>query len=553
MKVLKILCSLIAILVISLIAVIIALPQWVDPNDYRDQMTQAIEEQTGLQLSIHGDLSLSVFPWLGIKTGHITLAQPSDIATTGNVIALDEANIKVKLKPLLSRKVEVDTILLKKPQIHLIVNASGKSSIDSIIAGLPSDSEGSAPPPADSAENNTKAIAALTIAGISIIEGQLTYDDRQTDSLYRVSQLNISSGNLLDGNTAPLSISAVLSGSQSGTRIEPVSLSLKTQARLNKDALILSMNDFSSSVRQEGVASLNTKMDELSYDHHAATAVLRRMTLSGSAENTPFELSLPELSVDINKTIIHIPEFSVDSVGVNLLGSVIVEKQGDIMLMRGKVETMPFDARHIIQTFGIDYVASNPKALEDISFQSNFTASEIGLSLQDIQLGLDTTRLEGNISIVNFEQPSYRFDLALSDIVIDDYLPIAEEVANTNPVESGEPVTPTQALVTPITLLKDIDANGVFRAGKVTASNLTLDSSEITVESTNKQVVVSPVVSLYGGKMDGKITLIKTATPTLSIVHSLRDVNLEPLLTDAEITDQFSGVANINTNINIIS
>ena len=551
MKALKILCSLIAILVISLIAVVIALPQFVDPNDYRDQITQTVKEKTGLQLSINGDLSLSVFPWIGVKTGNIALAQPSDIAKTGNFIELDEANIKVKLKPLFSRKIEVDTILLKKPQIHLIVNTAGKSSIDSITASLPSDSADNTPAPTDSTANNTKAIAALTVAGINIANGQLIYDDKQTKSLYQVGQLNITSGNLLGGNPAPLSISALLSGNQAGSDIAPVTFSLKTQARLNKEALALSVSNFSSSISQ-GITTLDTNIAELSYDHQASASQLRNIKLSGSAENIPFAASIPELSVDINKTIINIPNLSVESLGVKLLGNIMAKKQGEIMLVRGKLQSNPFNAKEIIKTLGIDYTASNPKALEKISFRSDFNASEKGLSLQDTKINIDDSRLEGNVSIVNFEQPNYRFDLALNEIVIDDYLPPTEEATTNSSDSSDEPITPTQALIAPIALLKDINANGVFRAGKITANNLTLDSSEITVASTSKHVVVTPKVSLYKGNLDGKITLTKSATPTLSIVNALRNVNLEPLLTDAEITDQFSGIANIDTNITVV-
>jgi len=41
----------------------------VDPNDYRDDITVAVQNATGRELSIEGDLSLSLFSWLGAESG----------------------------------------------------------------------------------------------------------------------------------------------------------------------------------------------------------------------------------------------------------------------------------------------------------------------------------------------------------------------------------------------------------------------------------------------------------------------------------------------------
>ena len=36
-----------------------------DPNDYRDRIESEVEKRTGRSLAIEGELSLSVFPWIG--------------------------------------------------------------------------------------------------------------------------------------------------------------------------------------------------------------------------------------------------------------------------------------------------------------------------------------------------------------------------------------------------------------------------------------------------------------------------------------------------------
>lgn len=44
-----------------------------DPNDFKQEIQQWVKQQTQLELAIDGDLSLSVFPWLGVAANSVTL------------------------------------------------------------------------------------------------------------------------------------------------------------------------------------------------------------------------------------------------------------------------------------------------------------------------------------------------------------------------------------------------------------------------------------------------------------------------------------------------
>ena len=547
MKILKIGSYIIGLFILALIAAIIVLSQLVNPNDYRDEITTITKEQTGLNLTIEGDLSLSVFPWLGIKTGRVALSQPQDIAKSGDFVNVGQASIKVKLKPLFSRKIAVDTVLLDQPKIHLIINKQGVSSIDSIMAKVGGNEEAEQQKPSSSSSNNAKAIAALTVAGINITNGQLTYDDRQTNTRYDLNNLNITSGDLLSNKAAPVNIS----GKVTGNDIEPVNFSLDTDALLNKDALEITLTEVITSVTQ-GSIELNTRIEALNYQHQSASNQMRNINFSGTAEGIKFSLDIPEVKADLNKTVINIPSLNLEALGIKIAGSNIVAKSsGDAMTVKGKLQTNTFNGKGIIDQFNIDYVPTNPAALSKISFSSAFNASPNGLSLQGTAINLDESRLDGDLSIVNFADPGFRFDLNLNQIVVDDYLPKTDPATNTTSNDEA-PISATEALVAPIAGLQGINANGVFRAQNITANKLKLNNTQVTVASNKNTVTITPKVELYKGKLDGKLTLQKTATPTLTIVKKLSNVELGPLLTDAEITDQFSGTGNIDTNIKVV-
>jgi len=85
---------------------VIILPNIVDPNDYREELSAIVKDKTGRDLSLDGDLEISVFPWLGVKTQGLSLSQPEGIE--GDMLSVATAQLRVKFAPLLSKKVEVD-------------------------------------------------------------------------------------------------------------------------------------------------------------------------------------------------------------------------------------------------------------------------------------------------------------------------------------------------------------------------------------------------------------------------------------------------------------
>ena len=61
--------GLIGLIVIALVLVVV----FVDPNDYRDDIEKMVEEKTGRELTLSGDLKLSVFPWIALESGPASL------------------------------------------------------------------------------------------------------------------------------------------------------------------------------------------------------------------------------------------------------------------------------------------------------------------------------------------------------------------------------------------------------------------------------------------------------------------------------------------------
>jgi len=126
-KLLKFLIGALFLLIGLIVVAVIVLPLIVDPNDYKDEMAAAVREKTGRTLEIEGDISLSVFPWLGLDIGPTRLSNAEGFADP-DMASMDAVQVRIKLVPLLSKQLEVDTVKLSGLKLNLAKDKSGRTN-----------------------------------------------------------------------------------------------------------------------------------------------------------------------------------------------------------------------------------------------------------------------------------------------------------------------------------------------------------------------------------------------------------------------------------------
>ena len=176
LKPVKIILSVIAGLLLLIVMSLFLAYFFIDPNNYKPEIAAVVKEKTGKDLNLIGELKLSVFPWLGISTGPITLSnttgfQDQDFAT------LAGSEIKLNLLPLLSQKIDVSRIVLKDLVINLEKNTQGVNSWDSLAPVKT--------PVSASINNNEEqlavdSLAVLAVGGITIENAQINWRDQTT-------------------------------------------------------------------------------------------------------------------------------------------------------------------------------------------------------------------------------------------------------------------------------------------------------------------------------------------------------------------------------------
>lgn len=159
----------VAAVFILLIGATFALPFIVPPETVKKQISNAIKEKTGRDVTFKGKISYRFFPSFGIDLNNIIIHNPPSIKGP-NFLQLGRLQADLKILPLLSKKVEIGRIVMHRPEIALIKDGQGRVNYEFKNAGLP--------------QKNFKA-ALLHSLGV---KPELLPGTKQTSKSFRVAQ-----------------------------------------------------------------------------------------------------------------------------------------------------------------------------------------------------------------------------------------------------------------------------------------------------------------------------------------------------------------------------
>ncbi|WP_324030326.1 outer membrane assembly protein AsmA [Pantoea sp. JZ2] len=113
-----------AILLVVVVAGLTALVMLVNPNDFRSYMVQEVEQRSGYQLTIDGDLRWHVWPKLSILAGRMSLTAPG---AAQPVVSADNMRLDVNLLPLLSHQLSVSQVMLKNAIVRVTPDSAARA------------------------------------------------------------------------------------------------------------------------------------------------------------------------------------------------------------------------------------------------------------------------------------------------------------------------------------------------------------------------------------------------------------------------------------------
>lgn len=281
---LKILLGIIGILIILIVAAAIVIPMYVDPNDYKDEITALVEKRTGRELQIPGDLSITVFPWLGVKTGRLVFSNAEGFGDEPMVQA-EGVEVRVKLLPLLRKEIEMGTVVIDQLRANLARNEQGVTNWDDLIKAADKAEAQPAEPvePAPDGDQPAFALAGLAVGGLDISNSRVLWEDRQAGQRYVIDDLNLETGELVPGEPIDVDLSLSLDASQPELK-GTLSLAGTVSYDLDRQRYQVTPLALESSLQGPqlpgGSADIDLSADTIAADLGAHTASIRALSLS---------------------------------------------------------------------------------------------------------------------------------------------------------------------------------------------------------------------------------------------------------------------------------
>lgn len=484
-KVINILLLLAAILFAVVLVVALVLPIAIDPNDFKPEIEAAVKKNTGRDLVIEGDLGLSVFPWLGVETGKISLSNAEGFGERP-LAAAQEANVKVKLIPLFSKRVEIGGILLKGLSLNLAIDAHGRNNWSDIGKRTPMANAEKKPVPerkqAEKKEGIEKAepegpalsFTSFAAAGISLEDARVSWDNRQADRHVEVKDLYLHTGDLRFGESIDVELSLSLSSGKpklqetlklttrlivdegmtkfqfddlkldslskgKAIRDGELKADLTAQVALDTAKQTLNARDFtlqtvSKDVVMPGAEVIATLTAVIAYDmaNHRLQVTDLKLRTEGKGDGLPGGEMGADLAaaiaLDTDKQTLKVTGFKLDTEDLSISGELSGEKILDAPVIRGPITVAPFNPRSLMKRLGIaPPETSDDAVLSRLDASFDLEAGEKSAAFENLVLALDDTAAKGRIALADFRNPSIRFNLMIDKLDADRYLPPRQE------------------------------------------------------------------------------------------------------------------------------
>ncbi len=512
------LIAIVALIILAVVAVAIAVAV-INPNDYKPQIEQAVEDQTNLDLILDGDIGWSFIP-LGLELNNVAANLDGE-----RFVALDQLVAKINFWSLLAMSPRVDTFVLNGLDARLEVDKNGTGNWTRIMPeGAGDTSQASADDIKDdepATDGDSKPLD-FNVENIEISNAQVHYDDRSTGQTITLEDFNVKASDIAPGSDFPLDIRFRV---------------LTAQPQLTIDSSISARLATSKAFDEFSVSGLKALFN-MSGEPFGGKSVSAE--LAGSAK------------ANLSNETATLSDFSASLANLTLTTHLSVQGFGDKAAIKGKIRVDEFSLKKLLSNLGQPSIeTTDPDVLSALAFATDIGGPAGKVELTGLTLKLDDTSFTGSGSYT-LANGAVVFNLTGDKLNLDSYLPPATEGTS---VASDEAETPAASgpegdllpLDTLRSLLLDID----FGLGQLIASNLTITDIKASTTAKNGVLKVDEFSGkLYDGSFAANVTLdARSNNPKWAIKSDVANIQTLPLLTDLAEVDMLSGAANLDLNI----
>lgn len=559
-RLVRILLAAVGVLGLVVVAAVVYVTTFFDPNDLKPRLVEAVHEQTGLALSLDGPLNWSFYPRIGVSVEDARAWLPEQTREDEAFAAIDRGEVSLAFAPLLSGEIAIDGVTLDGMRLDLVRDQQGHGNWEQLLdrlGGSGDEAEGALAPasagPSVQAPDNDPAVA-LDIASIEVRNSRVHYADRRSGLDLTVHDFSLTGSDVNPVNAFPLQTRFVVDSAAPDLSSQ-VDFKSKVRLGLNDGRYVL---EGPSLETRTSLAAFKDREQTLDVEAKQLTADTRGGHYRLDGAQVDAELAHPSLGdkplslassfgaeANTQEQTARLSDLSLTGDdGLKLTGALTFTQLSDTPHYSGQVKLAPLSLRPWLERLGVALDTADEDALSEVALTSPVKGDLSRATLSNLTLVVDATTLTGSLG-AGLDGHSLSFDLQGDKLDLDAYLPprtqekgqddtaallrtlgVAPAYAATEAAQSADLV--------PAALLRDLSLDGQLALDSLKVKGLRLDKPSLALKGSGGRLSLERLDSrLYDGTLHAEAGLDVRQSPIRwTFSEKLDGVQLVPLVED---------------------
>lgn len=498
---------------ILIVAAILTITALVDVEVYKPKIEQLVTEKTGYPLTLGGEISLSLFPWVGLSFTELELDNPEGFVNK-TFVRIEGFQARLKVLPLLSRQLEISKFVVNRPEIFLEKGTNGIWNWQRLTEGnkppttpvsgtakVPGSGERKELPAQDSQKQGGFALQSLVVGEFSITDGRVQINDLENKLTREVSNFTLQLVDVSLDKPIQMTMAAVLDG-------KPISLK--------------------GSVGPLGPAPLAGKI---------------KLDLAIQALET--------LNIKASGYLDDLKKQKTYNLAVNI---------------------EPFSLKQLFSNLGLSFplTTTDPQVLGNVGFRATIAGDTTQVVVSDSNILLDDSSISLDVIAKDFSRPDLAFNVEIDAIDIDRYLPPPGAAPGKSKTEASREPAPQKTTATESSgkapsgraeqnrtinydPLRKLVLEGTVKLKEVKVHGGTVENFALNVAGRDGLFTINSLgMELYEGNIaaTGKMNVQKDI-PVTALNLTLQNVQVGPLLKDFAQKEIIEGMLKAEVLVNM--
>ena len=505
-----------------------------NPNDYKQKVIDLVQQKKERTLKLDGDIKLAFWPKIGADLGKISLSEHKNSKEFASV---NSVKVSLALLPLLKKELVVDTIYIDGAQANIVRYKDGTTNFDDLI----------------SKDDDESQEIKFDIDGVNVSNSAVSYSDESTGAKYNISKFNLKSGHIALAEPVDLTTDFTVTSNQPEVA---ANANIKGNFLVDPATKHFVAKGLDATIQGDLLGGKNVDVvisGDVDAKPESREFLVDSLKLVGSGQfndaKLSIELSAPKLNaqkdeVTSKKTTVSLMQekagesFKANLALADIKGSPKALESsgitGDISAIQGKrtmtgkfsspfsgnLETLIFDLPKLVGDLDI-----KDPSLPNGGMKGSFnllahTDIKNEIANSKFNFNIDETKLNGDVSVVNFKKPSIKFNLHADKLNLNKLL-----AKSSSTEKSSEKPADLSAMKT---LLLD----GKLSVGSIQYEKYLVSGLNVGIKANGEKLALSGLdVKVDNSKIKGSFGISQFAKPLYTF-----DLDIDQLDVDQYVT-----------------